>query len=138
MISFNKVETGFVLPEPDKLKTWLKHVVQSEGKNLGDLNYLFVDDKYLLEINQKYLGHDTLTDIVTFPLSQSPDIISGELYLSIERIKENTVTLNVDFERELKRVIVHGVLHLIGYDDSTTEEKNLIRTKEDYYLNLQP
>ena len=138
MISFNKVETGFVLPEPGKLKTWLKHVVQSEGKSLGDLNYLFVDDKYLLEINQKFLDHDTLTDIITFPLSQSSDIISGEVYLSIERIKENAINLNVDFERELQRVMVHGLLHLIGYDDGTDDEKNLIRSKEDYYLNLQP
>lgn len=138
MISFNKVETGFVLPDPGKLKSLLKQLIQSEGKSLGDLNYMFVDDKYLLEINQKYLGHDTLTDIITFPLSRSSEIISGEIYISIERIKENAVSLNVDFERELKRVMVHGVLHLIGYDDGTTEEKSLIRSKEDYYLNLQP
>ena len=138
MISFNKVETDFDLPDLDKLKIWLKEVILSEGKSLGELNYVFVDDQYLLGINQEFLQHDSFTDIITFPLGSSSGIVSGEIYISIERIKENAVKLKVSFDNELRRVMVHGALHLLGYEDGTDAEKRVMRSKEDYYLNLQP
>ena len=118
-------------------KTWIKEVIVSEKRKLGDIQYIFCDDNYLLNINSTYLNHDTLTDIITFSTSDSKKIISGEIYISIERITENSLIHSSSYNDELSRVIIHGILHLIGYDDHSNNDKKIMRSKEDYYLLLQ-
>ena len=118
-------------------KTWIKKVIVSEKRKLGDIQYIFCDDNYLLNINSTYLNHDTLTDIITFSTSDSKEIISGEIYISAERITENSLIHSSSYNDELSRVIIHGILHLIGYDDHSTNDKKIMRSKEDYYLLLQ-
>ena len=137
MINFSVQTKGFRLSNPKKIKDWLNTSIQAEGKTTGDINYIFCDDVYLSEINFKYLKHDTLTDIITFSNSNHPSIISGDIYISVERVIDNAKSLNLAFEKELSRVIIHGILHLIGYNDHTPEEKQQMRSKEDYYLHLQ-
>ena len=138
MIHFNSLITDFVLKKPDVLKEWLVDVILKEEKTSGELNFIFCTDNFLLEINRNFLQHDFYTDIITFPTSLKPNIISGEIYLSIDRIKENAVSNHEKFEKELARVLVHGVLHLIGYNDHTSNETTIMRTKEDNYLLLLP
>tara|TARA_B100001971_G_C18183906_1_gene534414 strand:- start:348 stop:767 length:420 start_codon:yes stop_codon:yes gene_type:complete len=116
---------------------WLKTVISSEGKKTGNIQYVFCDDSYLHELNKSFLNHDSFTDIITFSTTQNDDIISGEIYISLDRIDENTKIHSVSLDHELSRVIVHGVLHLIGYNDISSSEKKLMRSKEDYYLHLQ-
>jgi len=118
-------------------KKWLKEVIDCERKKLGDIQYIFCNDEYLLKINTTYLNHDTLTDIITFSTSDNNNIISGEIFISINRVTENSDIHSSTFDDELSRVIVHGVLHLIGYDDHTPFDKKIMRSKEDYYLLLQ-
>ena len=113
-------------------------VIRKEGKTAGDIHYVFLSDDDLLTINEQYLDHHDYTDIITFPLSESENIIRGEIYISIPRVKENSELNGTGFQKELSRVIVHGVLHLLGYDDHTDEEKQIMRSKEDYYINLLP
>ena len=137
MINFSVQTEGFRLSNPKKTKDWVNTSIQAEGKTTGEINYIFCDDDYLSEINLTYLNHNTLTDIITFSNSNHPSIISGDIYISVERIKDNAQMLNLPFEKELSRVIIHGILHLIGYDDHTAEEKKQMRAKEDYYLHLQ-
>ncbi len=117
---------------------WIIDVVVSEHKIVGDIYYIFCSDDELLEINKQYLNHDTLTDIISFPESNSTNIISGEIYISIDRVRENAMMYGVKFINELYRVMVHGVLHFVGYGDGTPEDRAKMRSKEDYYLNLQP
>lgn len=119
-----------------QIKNWLKVVVSSEQKVEGDLQFIVCSDEYLHKINLKFLDHDTFTDIVSFPTSNDPNIISGDIFLSIERIIDNSRNIDTDPKKELHRVIVHGVLHFIGYNDGTQHEKTTMRAKEDYYLNL--
>ena len=138
MISFNVQKKGFSLINPVQKKEWLKKSIQTEGKVAGEINYIFCDDDYLAKINYKYLKHNTLTDIITFPYSNSSSVISGDVFISIDRVNENAVGLNIKFETELARVLIHGVLHLVGYNDHSNEEKRQMRSKEDYYLNLLP
>jgi rRNA maturation RNase YbeY len=128
----------FELQNPESFKVWLKNVIRNEQKYVGDIVYIFSDDEYLHAINLDFLNHDTLTDIITFDTSEDSDVISGEIYISVERVADNAGILNKDFQEELSRVLVHGVLHLIGYGDKTPEEKTEMTAKEDYYLNLQP
>lgn len=137
MINFSVQAEGFRLSNPKKIKDWLNTSIQTEGKTTGDINYIFCDDVYLSEINSKYLKHNTLTDIITFSNSNQPSIISGDIFMSVERVSDNAQSLSLPFEKELSRVIIHGVLHLIGYNDHTAEEKQQMRAKEDYYLHLQ-
>jgi rRNA maturation RNase YbeY len=128
----------FELQNPESLKVWLKNVIRHEQKYVGDIVYIFTGDKYLHSINLDFLNHDTFTDIITFDTSEDAEVISGEIYISAERVTDNAGLLNKDFQEELSRVLVHGVLHLIGYGDKTQEEKTEMTAKEDYYLNLQP
>ena len=121
--------------EEELVASWVKSSLILENKNVGKINCIFCNDEYLLNINQTYLKHDTFTDIVTFNYVENNQI-SGDLFISIERVKENAKTFDVNFLRELNRVIIHGVLHLIGYNDKTLEEAEQIRAKEDFYLNL--
>jgi rRNA maturation RNase YbeY len=112
---------------------WLEEIILSEEKKLGEINYIFCDDEYLLKVNQDYLQHDYYTDIITFDYVKGKTI-SGEIFVSLQRISDNASTLSKDYEEELRRVLAHGVLHLSGYKDKTEEEEQLMRSKEDFYL----
>jgi probable rRNA maturation factor len=118
-------------------KSWLKQVIKTENQNLGELNYIFCSDTFLADINLQYLNHTTLTDILTFDTSDDVHRIEGEIYISVERVQENAIKFQVSFERELYRVMVHGVLHLLGYTDKTSHQKKIMRKKEDAYLSLR-
>jgi len=112
---------------------WLKDIIVSEGKKLGEINYIFCDDDYLLKVNQDYLQHDYYTDIITFDYVKGKTI-SGEIFVSLQRISDNASTLSKKYEEELRRVLAHGILHLCGYKDKTEEEEQLMRNKEDFYI----
>ena len=133
MIAFLTEDITFELKEKLKQKAWLKDAARAEGFNIGELNYIFCSDAYLLEINQKYLGHDTLTDIVTFDNSEDSKIIEGDIFISIERVRENALKFDT-VASELKRVMVHGLLHLAGYKDKDKAQKELMRNKENEHL----
>lgn len=136
MISFTYLLADIIenLNEP-LYKNWLKNVIVSEGKKPGDVQYAFCDDEHLHKINKTFLNHDTFTDIITFSTTNNKDIVSGDIYISVDRIAENSKTHSVSFIDELGRVMVHGVLHLIGYDDYSCSEKKLMRSKEDFFLH---
>ena len=127
-------ECDFELKEDVSITKWLKDVISTENKELGEINYIFCDDQYLLKKNQEYLQHDTFTDIITFDYTEK-NRLSGDIFISIERVKENAITFAVPFETELKRVIIHGILHLIGYKDSSDEDTKTMRSKENFYLS---
>ena len=135
MINFTS-NTNFQLRHKTVLKSWIKEVVGKEGKKMKDLSFIFCDDMELLNKNSKYLNHDTLTDILTFDYSENNNI-SGDIYISIDRVKENAKTYKVTFENELDRVMIHGVLHLLGYNDKSKKDQKAMREKEDFYLSLQ-
>ncbi|MHA8067480.1 rRNA maturation RNase YbeY [Aquirufa sp. ROCK2-A2] len=134
MITFSTEDISFSLPDKNKHKAWLKSVAKNEGKNIGELNYIFCSDAYLLEINKEYLNHDTLTDIVTFDNSEDGKIIEGDIFISCERVKENGEKLGTS-TTELHRVMVHGLLHLLGYKDKKKEDKAQMTEKEDFYIS---
>lgn len=115
---------------------WLKMVAGSEIMKIGDINVIFCSDNYILDVNMKYLQHDYFTDIITFDYCEGK-VLSGDLFISVDSVRENSIEFGTDFEEELHRVIVHGVLHLIGYDDHTEEDKKLMRQKENYYLQMR-
>lgn len=117
-----------------KIRKWIGETVTEENAITGELCFIFCDDDYLYEINHKYLKHNTLTDIITFPVEVDQNIISGDIFISIQRVRENAILFKQKINDELHRVIVHGVLHLLGYNDSTKADKKLMRAKEDYYL----
>ena len=114
----------------------LSRVFAEEGVRFKSVSYIFCSDEYLLKLNQEYLKHDTLTDILTFSLSNSPLDVVAEIYISIERVQENAETLKTPFPDELRRVMIHGILHLCGYSDESKKEKSEMRGKEDHYLSL--
>ena len=115
---------------------WLKMVAGSEIRKIGDINVIFCSDNYILDVNMKYLQHDYFTDIITFDYCEG-NVLSGDLFISVDSVRENSIEFGTDFEEELHRVIVHGVLHLIGYDDHTEEDKKVMRHKENYYLQMR-
>jgi len=133
MIHFFEEDIRVPLNKKREIKSWLQSVAKEEGKKIGELNYVFCSDSYLLEMNQQYLNHNTLTDIITFDQSDNPTIVEGDIYISFDRVKENGSSLQSE-KTELYRVMVHGLLHLLGYKDKKTEEQQLMRSKEDYYL----
>lgn len=114
-------------------KQWLEEIILSEEKKLGEINYIFCNDEYLLKVNQDYLHHDYFTDIITFDYVKGKTI-SGDIFVSLQRISDNSSTLLKDYEEELRRVLAHGILHLCGYKDKKEEEEKLMRSKEDFYL----
>ncbi len=134
MISFN-YETSFKLKNKTHYSKWLSLVIQTEGRKEGDINYVFCDDDYLIGINQKYLNHDTLTDIISFDYSVGNEL-HGDVFISIQRVRENATDFNVSFDDELKRVMVHGLLHYCGYKDKTNKDKKVMRLKEDEKIKL--
>lgn len=117
-------------------RTWLKTVAGSEMRSIGDINIIFCSDNYILDVNMKYLQHDYFTDIITFDYCEGKKL-SGDLFISVDSVRENANFYGTEFENELNRVIVHGVLHLIGYDDHSEEDIKMMRSKEDYYLALR-
>ena len=135
-IHFFSEHATFRLKDRLKLRAWLHQVADSHGFTFDNLNYVFCGDDYLLEINQQYLNHDTLTDIITFDYCENK-AINGEIYISIDRVKENAKERSVAFKDELHRVMVHGLLHLIGFKDKTKEQKTNMRAQEDLCLNLR-
>ena len=119
----------------ENLKIWIEKIIISEEKKIGEINYIFCDDEYLLKINQDFLDHDYYTDIITFDQVRGKTI-SGEIFVSLQRIKDNASLISKNYEEEKKRVIAHGVLHLCGYKDKTEEQQKIMRAKEDLYLSL--
>ena len=132
MISFN-YETPFELDNEEEVSKWISSIIISEEFKEGGINYVFCDDDYLLKLNIEFLNHDTLTDIISFDESVGK-ILHGDIFISIQRVKENAKSFNMSFQEELNRVIVHGVLHYCGYKDKTEEDSKQMRTKENIYL----
>lgn len=133
MIEFH-YEIDFEIKDSVRTSEWIEQLIIEEGKEMGEITYIFCNDKFLLERNKKYLNHDTLTDIITFDYCQG-DIISSDIMISIDRVKENSTIFENSFSEELKRVMSHGILHLIGYDDHNEKDKEIMREKENYYMN---
>lgn len=117
------------------VKNWIKSVIASEGKTLGDVNFIFCSDEYLLQVNKQYLDHDYYTDIITFDYVEN-GIISGDIFVSVDRVEENGKQFGSGFDVELRRILVHGVLHLLGFPDKKPEEKKIMTAKEDQYLAI--
>jgi rRNA maturation RNase YbeY len=134
MIDYN-YETDFSLENEIVFTEWIERVIESEGKSTGEIAYIFCDDAYLLEINQQYLDHDDLTDIISFDYTED-NIISGDIFISIERVQDNANDLGLSFSEELKRVIIHGVLHYCGYKDKSENDALLMRSKEDEKIKM--
>ncbi len=133
-ITYHKEEVDFELPNEEEMSEWLKSIASSMDKKISQITYVFCNDEYLLKINKEYLNHDYYTDIITFPYKQGLEIES-DIFISIDRIRENALTFESSFERELLRVIVHGLLHLLGYKDKSEKEKNEMRQKEDWAID---
>lgn len=135
-INFFYEETTFELFKQSIFSSWIGHVIQSEGYELTELNYIFCSDEYLHQVNVDYLQHDYYTDIITFDNSDDPKTIEGDLFVSVERVSDNAESQGIPFEQELRRVVIHGVLHLLGYNDKTDTEQQEMREKENAYLSL--
>ena len=125
----------FHFEQRNRLKTFLKGLLRREGKSLDTINYIFCTDEYLLSLNKTHLKHNTLTDIITFEYNEVGESLLSDIYISIDRVKENATLFNSSFKRELHRVIFHGALHLCGFKDKTPEQSQLMRRKEEEYLH---
>lgn len=134
MVIFN-YETDFQLENESKYEEWIDAIIESEAKEPGEINYIFCDDAYLHNINMQFLEHDTLTDIISFDYCIG-DLISGDIFISIERVKDNAQDFEVSFDNELLRVMAHGVLHYCGYKDKTDDDAKVMRTKEKEKMNM--
>ncbi len=137
-VYFFNEQIDFQLKDKRKIRAWIIQTIENEDRKSGVLNFIFTTDELLLRLNQDYLNHYTLTDIITFDLSEEEGMISGDVYISIERARENARAYKEPFNREVRRLIIHGVLHLLGYRDKTREEQALMRSREEYYLSLPP
>jgi rRNA maturation RNase YbeY len=138
--STNNIIYNYIDKKPridrQQISTWIRKIIETELNEIEYLSYSFCSDLYLLEINRNYLNHDYFTDIITFDLSDKANTINSDIYISIDRVNENSKLMNLDKREELRRVIVHGLLHLIGYNDKTKGEKKTMRTIEDKYLKM--
>ena len=134
MISFN-YEIDFELDNEAHYEDWISRIIESEGFDEGEINYIFCDDEYLHKINVEYLDHDTLTDIISFDYTVG-NLIQGDIFVSVERVKDNANDFNVSFEEELKRVLSHGVLHYCGYKDKSPKDEALMRSKEEEKMQM--
>lgn len=136
-MSINFYAEDITIPKFGKrvISNWLKEVITSKGKKTGNISVIFCSDEYLLEVNKRYLEHDYYTDIITFDYVEG-DKVSGDIFISVDRIAENASTYNVSFSDEINRVLVHGILHLLGFKDKTTEERNEMTENENEYLKL--
>jgi probable rRNA maturation factor len=135
-IRFHFLQEGFALTDRSSLKIFIEALFKKEKKKLSELSYIFCSDDYLLEINRQYLGHDFYTDIVTFDLSEPAQPLNAEIYISVDRVRDNAREFNSSFKKELHRVIFHGALHLCGYRDKKAKEQQIMRKMEDKYLSL--
>jgi probable rRNA maturation factor len=135
-VNFFSQGIKFNVKNPKRLSRWIRDTATKEGSTPKEINYIFCSDEYLLSINEKYLGHKTLTDIITFDNSEMPQLLESDIFVSIDRVKENARSLNQSFDTELKRVMIHGVLHLVGYADKSPAQKSIMRKKEEAYLSL--
>jgi probable rRNA maturation factor len=135
VITFLKEDIQFKFSALLKYKAWIKTVIQNYGYKPGDITFIFCSNSYILKINQQYLQHDYYTDIITFNYNEKQSI-SGDIFISIETVRENALEYMVTFEEELQRVMIHGILHLLGFDDHSDEEKNIMRQKETAALNI--
>ncbi|MEI6947535.1 rRNA maturation RNase YbeY [Paraflavisolibacter sp. H34] len=133
-VFFHHLYGYFYFPHRGRVKEFVRELASLEGKTIETINYIFCSDAYLLEVNQQYLNHDTFTDIITFELSEKGQPLVSDVYISIDRVKDNAQKFGATFTRELLRVIFHGALHLCGYKDKTEKEEKKMRAKEDYYL----
>ena len=133
MINFY-YEINFQLDNSKQISNWVSNTILEEGHSEGEINYIFCSDEYLHQINVEFLNHNTYTDIISFDYSVGKEL-HGDVYISIDRVKENAINYGTTFTNELSRVIIHGILHYCGFMDKTEEEKKLMRSKEDYYLN---
>lgn len=134
-VSFYKESISFRLASSRALKAWVKAVVESKSKKLGEVAYVFCSDEYLLQMNQEHLQHDYYTDIIAFDYTEG-DIVSGDLFISIDRVKENAIKEAVDFDTELRRVMIHGILHLLGLKDKKKDDQEAMRLAENQSLTL--
>lgn len=134
MITFN-YENDFLLEDESIYQDWISRIIQSENKSEGEINYIFCDDEYLININNEYLNHNTYTDIISFDYSVG-ELIQGDIFVSTERVTENAIEFNVSFENEIKRVLSHGILHYCGYKDKSEDDAKLMRQKEDEKIAL--
>jgi probable rRNA maturation factor len=135
-VFFFEEDIAFKPTKKTALRHWINKTIIAEGCSLSEVNYIFCSDAYLIGLNQQFLDHDTYTDIITFDNSEIKGSITGDIFISIDRIRENAQTFGVDMAHELRRVMIHGVLHLLGYKDKTKKDKALMTKKEDLYLSL--
>ena len=133
-INFFSEDTPFNLKKKNAIKSWIRNTILAENQKLNELTFIFCSDEYLLNINKSYLNHDTYTDIVTFDNSDKPGFLTGDIFISIDRIRDNAQKFKVSEDDELHRVMIHGVLHLLGYGDKTKAAKVKMTSKEDEYL----
>jgi probable rRNA maturation factor len=136
-IYFFSEKISFKLKHPRKTSQWITQVIQQEKATLDTINYIFCNDEYLHTINVEYLNHNTYTDIITFDNSEESDTLASDIFISVPRVRENAKNLKVDFDIELHRVMIHGILHLLGYSDKSKDEKATMRNKENAYLSLR-
>jgi rRNA maturation RNase YbeY len=136
VVSFASEQTDFSLPNESQIVEWLKGVSESEGCRLMELAYIFCSDEFLLETNLQYLSHNYYTDVITFDYSED-NHVSGDVFISVDRVRENAKILDVKEDQELQRVMVHGLLHLLGYNDKSPAQKSEMTLKEDFYLSSQ-
>lgn len=135
-ICFFSEDSSFILKKKSILRNWISEIIRLNNKKAKAINYIFTSDNQLHTINQNYLNHDSLTDIITFDISIDPQLIETDIYISVDRVRDNATILNISFNEELHRVMVHGVLHILGYNDKSSIEKREMRKKENHYLAL--
>ena len=136
-IYFFTEDIAFTLEKEGKTKIWIAQILQAEGYTAKNINYIFCSDNHLLTMNQQYLNHNTLTDIITFDNTEEADMLEADIFISIDRVRENASGLNKNFNDELDRVVIHGLLHLLGLNDKTEAGKKEMREKEDACLSLR-
>ncbi len=137
IVQFFSEEVDFRVAHEEAVLNWILDAIHAEEQTAGVINIIFCSDAYLLDLNQRFLDRDTLTDVIAFDYDEE-DSVSGDVFISIERIRENAESFDQSFENEVNRVIIHGILHLCGYSDKSPEEKTAMTAKEDYYLSLLP
>ncbi len=135
-IFFYQQDISYTLKHKNSLRQWIHQTILHENHQLQSLNFIFCSDTYLLSLNRQYLQHDTYTDIITFDNSETPNLIAGDIFISIDRVRENAKTFNTTFSHELHRVMIHGTLHLLGYKDKSAKAKKIMTQKEDEYLGM--
>ncbi len=135
-IDFHSEDISFELFKKPAIISWLSYSITNENRAPGEISYIFCSDEFLYKMNNKHLNHDTLTDVITFDYCEH-NLICGDIFISIDRVKENAKHFSVSFEKELHRVMIHGIMHLCGYGDKTPEDQKVMSIKEDFYLNLR-